>query len=83
MNVDAEMHQLLALRYQLQAMDAQIEALMKAKTGVATAACEHPLDAREDDPNTGMAEVWTCTACGYVYDERRMTVAELEELDGR
>lgn len=81
--IDAEMQMLLALRYQLQAMDAQLEALMKAKAGVETVACSHPLDAREDDPASGMAEVWTCTACGYVYDERRIAAAELEESYGR
>jgi hypothetical protein len=80
---DAEMHALLAIRYTLQAADAQIEALMKAKPGLETAQCAHPPEAREDDPSSGMAEVWACTACGYVYDERRMSVAELEELDGR
>lgn len=80
---DVRMHSLLAMRYTIAALDSQIEALMKAEAGVETSQCSHPVEARQDDPQAGMAEAWTCTACGYVYDERRAIDAELEEPDGR
>lgn len=77
---DVVMRQLLAMRYQLQAMDQQLEALMKLDSGVETVDCEHIN--RLTLPSIGMAERWQCAKCGYTYDEAaELENAALEEVD--
>ena len=81
MNKDLLLSQLAALRLQLGALSAQVEALFNMASAApeapaASPVCQHPLAARQSFRTMGNPDVWRCRQCGYEHGTETLQTAE-------